>query len=237
MSTLNFGSLATAQGVATGNRRLKPWEIHKVKFMGCKIETLQGKKDPTAVYKLFVTRFENDKGYYEERIFFPDMNKAEIRPEFENSNGHKYEGPSPWEQIQTYIMQLLENINPDKIPNLKAVAPKLKSFDDLFNAVIKITDPNKGKEVFIKLVGKTDKDGRINPTFPRICGVNKERVLFVSDNFISTKEGILGFSDYEEAQMKKTKDAKPTNMAKVDDEISSSSDDEDIEDFNDLLDK
>jgi hypothetical protein len=232
MANLNFGSLATAQGVATGSKRLKSWEIHKVKFMGCKVETLQGKKDPTAVYKLFVTRFENDNGYYEERIFFPDMDKATIRPEFENSNGHKYEGPSPWEQIQTYVMQLLENINPDKIPNLRAAAPKFKSFDDLFNAIIKLTDPNKEKEVFIKLIGKTDKDGRINPAFPRICGVNKEGVLFVSDNFISTKEGILGFSDYEEGQMKKAKEAKPTNMAKVDEETSSS---DDIDDFDDLL--
>lgn len=231
MSNLNFGSLATAQGVATGSKRLKSWEIHKVKFAGCKVETLQGKKDPTAEYKLLVTRFENDNGYFEERTFFPNDSSA-VRPEFENANGHKYQGASNWEQIQTFIMQLLANINPDKVANFQAASSKFKSFDDVCAALIKLTDPHKGKEVFIKLIGKTDKDGRINPAIPRICGVNKEGVLFVSDNFISTKEGVLGFSDYELNQMKKVKDAKPTNMAKVDEDVSSS---DDIDDFSELL--
>ncbi len=231
--SLNFGSLGTAQGVATGGKRLKSWEIHKVKFMGCKVETLQGKKDPTATYKLLVTRFENDNGYYEERTFFPNDDSAE-RPKFKNANGHEYEGASNWEQIQTFIMQLLTNINPDKVKNFQAASSKFKSFDDVCSALIKLTDPHKGKEVYIKLVSKTDKDGRINPALPRICGVNKEGVLFVSDNFISTKEGVLGFSDYEEGQMKKLKSAKPTKMKSVDE--SQESDDDDIKDFNNLLD-
>ena len=231
MGNLNFGSLATAQGVATGSKRLKSWEIHKVKFMGCKVETLQGKKDPTAQYKLLVTRFENDNGYFEERTFFPNEDSA-TRPTFKNANGHEYEVASNWEQIQTFIMQLLANINPDKVANFQAASSKFKSFDDVCTALIKLTDPHKGKEVFIKLIGKTDKDGRVNPAIPRICGVNKEGVLFVSDNFISTKEGVLGFSDYEEGQMKKLKDAKPTNMAKVDEDVPSS---DDIDDFEELL--
>ena len=129
-------------------------------------------------------------------------------------------------------MQLLANINPDKVANFQAASSKFKSFDDVCTALIKLTDPHKGKEVFIKLIGKTDKDGRVNPAIPRICGVNKEGVLFVSDNFISTKEGVLGFSDYEEGQMKKLKDAKPTNMAKVDEDVPSS---DDIDDFEELL--
>lgn len=231
--SLNFGSLSTAQGVATGSKRLKSWEIHKVKFMGCRVETLQGKKDPTATYKLLVTRFENDKGYYEERIFFPN-DDSNVRPTFKNANGHEYEGASNWEQIQTFIMQLLANINPDKVKNFQAASSKFKTFDDVCNALIKLTDPNKEKEVYLKLVGKTDKEGRVNPALPRICGVNKEGVLFVSDNFISTQEGVLGFSDYEEGQMKKAKSAKPTNMGKVDDVEAESSDD-DIDDFEELL--
>ena len=231
--SLNFGSLSTAQGVATGGKRLKSWEIHKVKFMGCRVEELKGKKDPTAVYKLLVTRFENDNGYYEERIFFPNDDSAK-RPVFTNSNGHEYEGASNWEQIQTFIMQLLTNINPDKVKNFQAASGKFKSFDDVCAALIKLTDPHKEKEVYLKLVGKTDKDGRINPALPRICGVNKEGVLFVSDNFISTKEGVLVFSDYEEGKMKEVKSAKPTNMGKVDDVADTSSDD-DIDDFEELL--
>ena len=230
--SLNFGTLSTAQGVATGGKRLKSWEIHKVKFMGCRVETLQGKKDPTAEYKLLVTRFEDENGsYYEERIFFPNDDST-IRPKFTNANGHEYEGASNWEQIQTFIMQLLTNINPDKVKNFQAASSKFKSFDDVCNALIKLTDPNKGKEVFLKLVGKTDKDGRLNPALPRICGVNKEGQLFVSDNFIATKEGILGFSDYELGKMKDVKSAKPTPMGKVDDPEPAN---DDIDDFEELL--
>lgn len=231
MSSLNFGSLSTAQGVATGSKRLKSWEIHKVKFMGCRVEELKGKKDPNAVYKLLITRFENETGYYEERIFFPNDDSA-VRPRFTNSNGHEYEGASTWEQIQTFIMQLLTNINPDKVKNFQAASSKFKSFDDVCAALIKLTDPFKEKEVYIKLIGKTDSEGRLNPAFPRICGVNKQGELFVSDNFISTKEGVLGFSDYEENKMKEVKSAKPTSMSKVD-ELEPSIDD--ISDFEELL--
>ena len=236
MGNLNFGTFVNAAGVATGSRRLKPWEIHHVKFKGCKIETLQGKKDPTAQYKLFVIRFENDKGYFEERIFFPD-DRAAIRPTFTNSNGHEYERPSTWENIQTFIMQLLENINPDKVKNFQAASSKFRSFDDVCNAVIKLTDPHKDKEVFIKLIGKVDKEGRINPIVPYLCSLTKDGELYASDNFISIKEGVLGFSDYEETQMKKLKGAKPTPMANVDEDVSSADDDtdSDIEDFTDLI--
>ena len=231
--SLNFGTLSTAQGVATGGKRLKSWEIHKVKFMGCRVETLQGKKDPTAEYKLLVTRFEDENGsYYEERIFFPNGDSAIRRPKFTNANGHEYEGASNWEKIQTFIMQLLTNINPDKVKNFQAASSKFKSFDDVCNALIKLTDPNKGKEVFLKLIGKTDKDGRLNPALPRICGVNKEGQLFVSDNFIAVKEGILGFSDYELGKMKEVKSAKPTPMGKVDDPEPAN---DDIDDFEELL--
>ena len=230
---LNFGSLATTQGIATGSKRLKAWEIHKVLFKGCKVETLQGKKDPTASYKLLVTRFENDKGYFEERTFFPNPEKDAIRPKFKNANGHEYEAASNWEQTSTFIMQLLSNINPDKVKAFQAASSKFKSFDDVCNALIKLTDPHKDKEVFIKLVGKTDKDGRINPALPRICGVNKEGEVFTSDNFIATQEGILAFSDYEEAQKKKVKTAKPTKML---DEEEETTQEESNDDFSDLLD-
>ena len=101
MSALNFGKLAETQAVA-GSRRLKPWEIHKVKFMGCKVEDLQGKKDPSATYKILITRFENETGYFEERTFFPNDESAK-RPVFKNKEGHEYEGASNFEQIMAFI--------------------------------------------------------------------------------------------------------------------------------------
>lgn len=235
MSTLNFGQLAETQAVA-GSKRLKPWEIHKVKFMGCRVEELKGKKDPTAVYKMLITRFENETGYYEDRMFFPNDESAK-RPVFKNKEGHEYEGPSNWEQTKAFIVQLINTINPDKLANFGKASSKFKSFDDVCNAIITITNPCKEKEVFIKLIGKTDKDGRVNPAFPRIVNVNKDGEVYTSDNFISNNEEILGFSDYEEGKRKEMKNAKPTNMGKVDSKVQDDNADSagEIDDFESLL--
>ena len=38
-----------------------PYEIHRVAFKDIKVERIQGKKDPDAVYEILKVRFENDK--------------------------------------------------------------------------------------------------------------------------------------------------------------------------------
>lgn len=237
MSNLNFGSLASVKATA-GSKRLKAWEIHKVKFMGCRVEDLQGKKDPSAVYKLLVTRFENEDGYFEERTFFPNDDSTK-RPVFKNKEGHEYEGASNWEQIQTFIAQLATVLNPEGFKKMQAASSKFKSFDDVCKALITITDPSKGKECYIKLSSKTDKEGRVSPALPRIAGVNKDGELFTSDNFISLKESGLSWSDYEERRRKEAANAKPSKMASVDSEITTGDDlvnkDEEIDDFEGLL--
>lgn len=232
---LNFGQLETTQAIA-GSKRLKPWEIHKVKFMGCKVEDLKGKKDPNATYRMLVTRFENEGGYFEERTFFPNDESAK-RPVFKNKEGHEYEGASNFEQIMAFIAQLGTVLNPEGFKKMQAASSKFKSFDDVCKALITITTPSKGKEYFIKLVGKTDKEGRVSPALPRIVGVNKDGDVFTSDNFISAKFEILGFTDYEEGKRKEAKNATPTNMGRVDETSESSEDnkEDEIEDFEGLL--
>lgn len=233
---LNFGKLAETQAVA-GSKRLKPWEIHKVKFMGCKVDEIQGKKDPNATYKLLVTRFENESGYFEERTFFPNDDSAK-RPTFTNKEGHEYEGASNFEQIMAFIAQLGTVLNPEGFKKMQAASSKFKSFDDVCKALITITTPSKGKEYFIKLIGKADKEGRVSPALPRIVGVNKDGEVFTSDNFISTKFEILGFTDYEEGKRKEAQKATPTNMGKVDDTSSeglADNKEDEIEDFEGLL--
>ena len=233
---LNFGTLSTVQAVA-GNKRLKSWEIHKVKFMGCSVSELQGKKDPTATYKMLVTRFENESGYYEERTFFPNDDSTK-RPTFTNKEGHEYEGPSNFEQLMAYIAQLATVLNPEGFKKMQAASSKFKSFDDVCSALIKITESCKNKECYIKLVGKTDKEGRVNPALPRIVGVNKDGEVFTSDNFISLKEGILAFTNYEEQRRKEFSSAKPTNMSALDSGIVTGTDNvsnDDIDDFESLL--
>ena len=234
---LNFGTLSTVQAVA-GSKRLKAWEIHKVKFMGCKVEEIQGKKDPSATYKLLVTRFENEDGYFEERTFFPNDDSVK-RPVFTNKEGHEYEGASNWEQIQVFIAQLATVLNPEGFKKMQDASSKFKSFDDVCKALIKITDPSKGKDCYIKLSSKTDKEGRVSPALPRIAGVNKDGELFTSDNFISLKEAGLSWSDYEERKRREFVNAKPSKMTSVDSEIVTGTDladtKEEIDDFEGLL--
>lgn len=71
MSEFNFGSLATTQATSNVQQRLKPWNIYDVKFSGARIETIQGKKDPTQTYTILKVRFDGADGYYEESIFYP----------------------------------------------------------------------------------------------------------------------------------------------------------------------
>lgn len=228
----DFGKLAEVQAVA-GSRRLKPWEIHEVKFAGCEVKEIQGKKDPNAVYKILITRFENESGYFEERTFFPNDDSTK-RPTFTNKEGHEYEGASNFEQIMAFVAQLGTVLNPEGFKKMQAASSKFKSFDDVCKALITITNPAKGKTFFIKLVGKTDKDGRLSPALPRIIGVNKDGDVFTSDNFISTKFEILGFSDYEEGKRKEARNARPTNMSNIDAASAEEKQDE-IEDFEGLL--
>ena len=246
---LNFGKLANTQGISTGSRYLKPWTITKVKFMGCKVDEIQGKKDPTAVYKILVTRFEEASGednprFYEEKTFFPKDTDAK-RPVFESNKG-SYEAPSNFEQLMAFVAQLGTVLNPAGFKKMQEISNKFRSFDDVANALIKITEPAKGKEFYLKLVGKT-KDGRTTAVLPRIVALNKSGEVFTSDNFISDKEGFLAFSDYDEGKRQAYLAAKPTDMSKVDDkpkeipEVQASgnkgSEDIDgIDDFDNLLD-
>jgi hypothetical protein len=74
-------------------------------------------------------------------------------------------------------------------------------------ALIKITDPKKGTKTKLKLVGHLSKTGSVEAVLPRIVGVNKEGVLFVSDNYIGNS---LFFTPYEEGKRAQFKNAAPT---------------------------
>ena len=121
------------------------------------------------------------------------------------------------------------------------LAPKVSSFKQLVEVVIKLLDGAKGKTTHLKLAGRTDKQtNRIVPCLPKFAGVNKKGELFTADNFIGDK---LFFSPYEEEQKKKYQDAKPTDMEEKTDPVETSVDDlpeteapqEEIDDFDGLL--
>ena len=207
MSEFNFGSLATTQATSNVQQRLKPWGIYPVKFSGARKETIKGKKDPNAVYEILKVRFDGTDGYYEESIFYP-KDGDEKRPIRTSKEGHEYQGASSFDRTMTFIAQVAEVLNPEGFKKMQAASAKFRSFDDVVNAFIKITDSAKGKETNLKLVGRTQ-DGNVVASLPKFVAINKNGEKFTCDNFVGDK---LFFSAYEESKKAEYLSAKPTNM-------------------------
>lgn len=241
MAGFVFGPIDKVQATASGNRRLRPWDIYEVKFVEAKYETFEGKKEENKgqIYEALTVRFENDEGYYEERVFNPGE-KGNERYKNKNAEGHEYESASPMERLRIFIAQLLTVLAPDKMPKMVELAPKVSSFKQLTEVVIKLLEGAKGKTTHLKLSGRTDsRTNRVVSCLPKFAGVSKKGELFTADNFIGDK---LFFSSYEEEQKQKYQSAKPTNMenndpveTSVDDLSSTEAPQEEIDDFEGLL--
>lgn len=234
MSEFNFGSLATTQATSNIQQRLKPWGIYPVKFAGARKETIKGKKDPNAVYDILKVRFEGEDGYYEESIFYPKEGDEE-RPTYKNKDGHEYQGASSFDRTMTFIAQVAEVLNPEGFKKMQDASSKFRSFDDVVKAFITITEPVKGKETNLKLVGRTQ-NGSVVASLPKFVAINKNGEKFTCDNFLGDK---LFFSAYEETKKAEYANAKPTDMTASNSAIAANVDgisggSEDI-DFNALL--
>lgn len=241
MAGFVFGPIDKVQATAGGNRRLRPWDIYEVKFVEAKYETFEGKKEENKgqIYEALTVRFENEDGYYEERIFNPGE-KGNERFKNKTAEGHEYESASPMEKLRIFIAQMLTVLAPEKMPKMVELAPKVTSFKQLVEVFAKLLEGAKGKTTHLKLAGKTDKTNRIVPCLPKFAGVNKQGELFTADNFIGDK---LFFSPYEEGKQKEYRKAKPTDMEKKENPVEASVDDlpnteapqEEIDDFEGLL--
>lgn len=206
MAAFNFG-MDNSSAVRTTKPQLKPWNIYDVKFTGCEIREFNGKKDPNAHYKVLAINFENEDGAFSVTQFFPKEGD-DVRREFDSSNGGKVTMPSNFEVLMAVVKQTAQVLNPAGFEKMSAASSKFKSFDDVANALIKITDPVKGKETKLKLIGR-NRDGKVVPEIPRIVGL-KDGESFIADNYIGSK---LFFTDYEEGQREKYANSKPTDMA------------------------
>lgn len=202
----NFG-ISADSAVRNTRRPLTPWNIHDVKFMGCEIKEFDGKKDTTAHYKVLAINFENEDGYFSVTQFFPKAGDDERR-EFDSKNGGKIIMPSNFETLMAVVKQTAQVLNPVGFEKMQAASSKFRSFDDVAKALIQITNSVKGTKTKLKLIGR-NRDGKVVADIPRIVGINKEGVAFISDNYIGDK---LFFSDYEETQRSKFINATPTEM-------------------------
>ena len=209
----NFG-ISAESAVRNTRRPLAPWEIHDVKFTGCEIREFDGKKDPSAHYKVLAINFENEDGYFSLTNFFP-KDGDDARKEYDGKNGGKVIMPSNFETLMAIVKQTAQVLNPAGFEKMQAMSSKFRSFDDVAKALIAVTEKAKGTTTKLKLNGK-NKDGKVEAVIPRIVGINKEGVAFIADNYIGDK---LFFSDYEETQRAAYLNAKPTQMPKEDDPL------------------
>lgn len=200
-------NLSAVPSTSSSMPKLKAYEIHRVKLANVKVETIKGKKDPDAIFEILKVRFETDKAYYEESIFFPKESDTK-RPTRENKEGHTIEMPSNFERTMSFISQLGTVIAPKEFEKMKGLP--FKSFAELCAALIKILTPHFGKtETNLKLIGRTDKEGNFSPCLPYFVALNKKGEIFVSDNFIGET---LFFTEYELKKQKEVSDKKPTTM-------------------------
>ena len=197
---LNF---AESENYVAGNY-LKPWGIYKVKVADCELKSFQGKQDTTKTYDTIQLTFADEDGAkYIETIFKPNSDK---RGETTDSTGHVRQQPSSLENFRFEIAQLLSNICPKAMEKL--ITAKSLSIESVMKFVTESLKQSVGTEVYIKLIG--DSKGRAR--FPYFLNIDNNGKPFVK-NFISTKDGVLGFSAYEEDKRKKVAEAKPTKMA------------------------
>ena len=224
----NFG-IDDKPVVRNTRQQLKPWNIYDVKFTGCEIREFDGKKDPTAHYKVLAINFENEDGVFSVNQFFPKEGD-DVRRSYDGKNGGKVEMPSNFEILMAIVKQTAMVLNPKGFEAMQAASSKFKSFDDVASALIKITDKVKGTETKLKLIGR-NRDGKVVAEIPRILGINKEGEAFVADNYIGSK---LFFSDYEEGKRAEYLNSKPTDMEKKDDLDNIASEQENNDDEFDL---
>ena len=191
------------------NTRLAPFAIHTVTFDGAEIKS--GTSKAGNEFKLLQLNFSNNEGNAEMTIFWPDPEKDGIREVRAARDGHDYETPSRWEQTKAIISQTLETISPEGYKKMQEVSSKFKTFDDMANVFVKLVNKCVGTEVDVKFTGYINKQGYMQLSFPNIVAINKNKELFISDNYIG--HGNLGLSNYEITKGKELMETKPTAMS------------------------
>lgn len=203
-------AITTDSAVRNTRRPLAPWEIHDVKFKGAEIREFDGKKDPSAHYKLLTIKYENEDGYFNVDLFFPKEGD-DVRPEFDGANGGKVQGASPFETTMAIVKQTAQVLNPKGFEQMQKLSSKFRSFDDVAKTFIKVVSSAIDTDIKIKLTGK-NRDGKVVAQIPRILAINKDGEAFISDNYIGPK---LFWSDYEVNKRDEFMKSKPTDPEKT----------------------
>jgi len=209
MSGFNFNitagaSQSTYKPILNGN------EIHEVTFDGVVSEDIQGKKDPTQVYKVLKLKFSNKLGQFEHTIFEPrkeDFDRGENKTKKDGKES-TFPTPSNVESMMLLLKHVIDAVTPEigkKIDDGKVTLGG-QDWDKLRNNIIIVLNKGKGATTKIKLI--TDSKG--NARFPGFfTGLNQEGKAYIRNNFVGSA---IGFTSYEKTRIDNAATAKPTAM-------------------------
>lgn len=209
----NFSNLSTQNFSSAAGQHLKPYDIYEVNLTKIEKTELKGSKDPNAVYPIVALEFTgcgDVKGTFTTNLFIPTTEDDMVRPTYQNKEGHDYQRPSRFENFQYTLMQIVHAINPAGEEKIKENGSKIKSIDQFIDLIIKALKGKENVATKLKLVGRAN-NGTVYAALPNACGLTKEGEAFAV-NFIGDN---LFFTNYELTQQKAYKEAKPTDMAKV----------------------
>ena len=222
----SFNNLKETSFASTSGQYLKPYDIYEVNLTKIEKTELKGSKDPNAVYPIVALEFTgcgDNKGVFTQNIFIPTTEDDMKRPVYQNKEGHDYERPSRFENFQFTLMQIVHAINPAGEEKIKENSSKIKTIDQFIDLVIKALSGKNNVTTKLKLVGKVS-NGTTYAALPNSCGLNKAGEIFPV-NFIGDN---VFFTNYELTQQKAYKEAKPTDMAKVENNPDEPADDLDL---------
>lgn len=224
--SLNFGGLGDIN--ATSKKGLRPYGIYLVQLKNIENKEGQGKKDPTTTWKSLVLHFEGADGTYQESLFYPNETankRVEGVRKDSNGNEFKYQLPSQFEQLKSFMLHFIAIVGGDKAKEVFVTkAPACKDVDQfmqLFQTVI--TKYCMKKDFYLKVTGRKEKKkntqgayeetGNVFACIPSIGAINSDGQLYIRDNFASMEEGKLSFSTYEIKQQQDMNQRKPTTLA------------------------
>lgn len=226
MNGFNFNITAGASQ-STFKPQLPGNEIYEVTFDGASIEDIQGKKDPSQVYKVLKLRFSNEKGQFEHTIFEPRPEDFERGENKTTRNGEVSTFPTP-SNVES-MMLLLKHVIDAVLPSIGKkiddgeVTLGGKNWEQLRTNVVTVLEKGKGVATKIKLLS----DNKGNPRFPGFfTSLNQEGKAYIRNNFVGNT---IGFTSYEKTRIDNAASAKPTDMSES--LGISSTNTEDIEDF------
>lgn len=209
MSGFNFNITAGASQ-STYKPQLPGNEIHEVIFDGVVSEDIQGKKDPTQVYKVLKLKFSNELGQFEHTIFEPrkeDFNRGENKTT-RNGEESTFPTPSNVESMMLLLKHVIDAVTPEigkKIDNGEVTLGG-QDWDKLRNNVVIVLNKGKGATTKIKLII----DSKGNAKFPGFfTGLNQEGKAYIRNNFVGNA---IGFTSYEKTRIDNAATAKPTAM-------------------------